>query len=78
MELLRQGKKLKGTNVCINEHLIKSNADLARRAREKFRLLGPLTVEFMSRQMVEQKRQMYFVLKALSSWKGFTVITELL
>lgn len=33
MELLRQGKKLKGTDVYINEHLSKTNADLARRAR---------------------------------------------
>lgn len=32
-ELLRQGKKLRGTDVYINEHLTKRNADIARRAR---------------------------------------------
>lgn len=32
-ELLKQGRKLKGTNVFINEHLTKRNADIARRAR---------------------------------------------
>lgn len=31
--LLKQGRKLKGTNVFINEHLTKNNADIARRAR---------------------------------------------
>ncbi|KAI9517872.1 hypothetical protein NQZ68_001041 [Dissostichus eleginoides] len=31
--LIRQGRKLKGTNVYINEHLTKKNADIARRAR---------------------------------------------
>lgn len=33
IELLRQWKKLRGTNVYINEHLTKVNADLARKAR---------------------------------------------
>lgn len=32
-ELLMQGRKLKGTDVYINEHLIKKNADIARQAR---------------------------------------------
>ncbi len=32
-ELLKQGSKLKGTNVYLNEHLIKKNADIARKAR---------------------------------------------
>lgn len=32
-ELLRQGKKLRGSNVYINEHLTKVNADIARKAR---------------------------------------------
>lgn len=32
-ELLKQGRKLKGTNVYLNEHLIKKNADIARQAR---------------------------------------------
>lgn len=32
-ELLKQGRKLKGTNVYVNEHLIKKNADIARQAR---------------------------------------------
>ena len=31
--LLKQGRKLKGTNVFINEHLTKRNADIARKAR---------------------------------------------
>lgn len=31
--LLRQGKKLRGTDVYVNEHLTKKNADIARRAR---------------------------------------------
>ena len=31
--LLRQGRKLKGTQVYINEHLTKKNADIAKRAR---------------------------------------------
>lgn len=31
--LLRQGRKLKGTNVYVNEHLTKKNGDIARRAR---------------------------------------------
>ncbi|KAM3613048.1 uncharacterized protein V6R79_019378 [Siganus canaliculatus] len=31
--LLKQSRKLKGTNVYINEHLTKQNADLARKAR---------------------------------------------
>uniref|UniRef100_A0A667WNB1 DUF4795 domain-containing protein n=1 Tax=Myripristis murdjan TaxID=586833 RepID=A0A667WNB1_9TELE len=31
--LLKQGKKLKGSNVYINEHLIKRNADIAKKAR---------------------------------------------
>lgn len=31
--LLKQGRKLRGTNVFINEHLTKQNADLARKAR---------------------------------------------
>lgn len=33
VDLLKQGKKLKGTNVYLNEHLIKRNADIAKRAR---------------------------------------------
>uniref|UniRef100_A0A1A8S4V6 Uncharacterized protein n=2 Tax=Nothobranchius TaxID=28779 RepID=A0A1A8S4V6_9TELE len=32
-ELLKQGRKLKGTNVYVNEHLTKKNADIARQAR---------------------------------------------
>uniref|UniRef100_A0A1A8RDI2 Uncharacterized protein n=1 Tax=Nothobranchius rachovii TaxID=451742 RepID=A0A1A8RDI2_9TELE len=32
-ELIKQGRKLKGTNVYINEHLTKQNADIARKAR---------------------------------------------
>ena len=32
-DLLRQGRKLKGTNVFMNEHLTKKNADMARCAR---------------------------------------------
>ncbi len=32
-DLLKQGRKLKGTNVYINEHLTKANADLAKQAR---------------------------------------------
>lgn len=32
--LLKQGKVLKGTNVYLNEHLTKTNAELARRARQ--------------------------------------------
>lgn len=31
--LLKQGRKLKGTNVFINEHLTKRNSDIARKAR---------------------------------------------
>lgn len=31
--LLKQGRKLKGTNVYINEHLTKWNSDIARTAR---------------------------------------------
>lgn len=31
--LLKQGRKLRGTNVYINEHLTKQNADIARKAR---------------------------------------------
>ncbi|ROL41279.1 hypothetical protein DPX16_5388 [Anabarilius grahami] len=31
--LLRQGKKLKGSDVYVNEHLTKKNADIAKRAR---------------------------------------------
>lgn len=31
--LLKQGRKLKGSNVYINEHLTKQNADIARKAR---------------------------------------------
>lgn len=31
--LLKQGRKLKGTNVFMNEHLTKKNADIAREAR---------------------------------------------
>ncbi|XP_068174441.1 centrosomal protein of 89 kDa isoform X2 [Antennarius striatus] len=34
MALLKQGRKLKGTNVFINEHLTKKNADIARIARQ--------------------------------------------
>lgn len=34
MELLKQGKKLKGTNVYMNDHLTKRNADIAKKARE--------------------------------------------
>lgn len=33
MALLRQGRKLRGTNVYINEHLTKKNSDIARQAR---------------------------------------------
>lgn len=32
--LLKQGRKLKGTNVFINEHLTKKNADIARIAQQ--------------------------------------------
>lgn len=32
-ELLRQGRKLKGTNVYMNDHLTKQNAEIARNAR---------------------------------------------
>lgn len=31
--LMKQGKKLKGTNVYLNDHLIKRNADIAKKAR---------------------------------------------
>ncbi|KAJ8358176.1 hypothetical protein AAFF_G00028040 [Aldrovandia affinis] len=31
--LLKQGRKLKGSNVYLNEHLTKRNADIARKAR---------------------------------------------
>ncbi|XP_061884749.1 uncharacterized protein LOC133635554 [Entelurus aequoreus] len=34
MALLRQGKKLKGTNVHMNEHLTKRNAGIAKKARD--------------------------------------------
>lgn len=30
---MKQGKKLKGTNVYLNDHLIKRNADIAKKAR---------------------------------------------
>lgn len=33
MDVLKQGKKLKGTNVYINEHLTKKNSEVARQAR---------------------------------------------
>ncbi|CAL8252030.1 unnamed protein product [Merluccius merluccius] len=33
VELLRQGRKLRGTNVYLNDHLTKRNADIAREAR---------------------------------------------
>lgn len=33
MDLLSQGRKLRGTNVYLNEHLTKKNADIARQAR---------------------------------------------
>lgn len=33
-ELLKQGKKLKGTDVYMNDHLTKRNADIAKKARE--------------------------------------------
>lgn len=33
VNLLRQGRNLKGTNVYMNEHLTKKNADIARKAR---------------------------------------------
>lgn len=33
INLLRQGRMLKGSNVYLNEHLTKSNADIAKRAR---------------------------------------------
>ena len=33
MALLKQGKKLKGTHVYLNEHLTKKNGDIARKAR---------------------------------------------
>lgn len=33
IDLLRQGRKLKGTNVYLNEHLTKRNAEIAREAR---------------------------------------------
>lgn len=32
--LLKQGKKLKGTDVYMNDHLTKSNADIAKKARQ--------------------------------------------
>lgn len=32
-ELLRQGRKLRGSDVYLNEHLTKKNADIARQAR---------------------------------------------
>ena len=32
-DLLRQGRQLRGTNVYLNEHLTKSNAEIAKRAR---------------------------------------------
>ena len=31
--MLKQGRNLKGTNVYMNEHLTKKNADIARQAR---------------------------------------------
>lgn len=33
IELLKQGKKLKGTGVYLNEHLTKKTAEIARQAR---------------------------------------------
>ncbi|XP_060771961.1 uncharacterized protein LOC132882868 [Neoarius graeffei] len=33
MQLLKQGKKLKGSDVFLNEHLTKKNADIAKKAR---------------------------------------------
>ena len=41
ISLLQQGRKLKGTNIYLNEHLIKSNSDIAKRARE-LRKLGKI------------------------------------
>ena len=34
LELLKQGKKLKGTNVYMNDHLTKRNAEIAKKARD--------------------------------------------
>lgn len=33
IELMKQGKKLKGTNIYLNDHLTKKNADIAKKAR---------------------------------------------
>lgn len=33
IHLLKQGRKLKGTDVCLNEHLIKRNADIAKKSK---------------------------------------------
>ena len=41
-ELLKQGRKLKGSNIYLNEHLTKSNATISRRARE-LRKAGKIT-----------------------------------
>lgn len=49
--VLKQGKKLKGTNVYINEHLTKINSDIARHARilkksRKFKPHGPQIAKY--------------------------------
>lgn len=31
--LLKQGRNLKGTNVCVNDHLTKKNGEIAQKAR---------------------------------------------
>lgn len=51
INLLRQGKMLKGANVYLNEHLTKNNVDIARKARylckeKKIKQHGPLTVTY--------------------------------
>lgn len=48
--LLKQGKKLKGTNVYINEHLTKKNAQIAKHARELRKIKDGDVVDTWSRQ----------------------------
>lgn len=57
--LLKQGRKLKGSDVYINEHLTKRNTEIAKKARylkKQKKLLQ--TVKYSSKSMGHQRKQM--------------------
>lgn len=61
--VLKRGRKLKGTDMYINDHLTKENVDIARRAHilKRFKQHGHLNVRFTLSQMDQHQRKQKYI-----------------